>query len=157
VDKHEQLGPLVRRFLLEHLIKEGNLSSNTQRSYRDTLAMLLPFIAVQLRKPLDCLDVNDLSGDRVRQFLSYLEQTRQVSVRTRNQRLAAIHSLARFIADCSPQHVAWYGAVRTVPFKKTTRKLVPYLEKPEVEALLAIPESHNEARSEKRHPSVVSL
>jgi site-specific recombinase XerD len=140
VDKHEQFGPWVRRFLLEHLIKERNLSPNTQRSYRDTLAMLLPFIAVQLRKPLDCLEVNDLSGDRVRQFLTYLEQTRQVSVRTRNQRLAAIHSLARFIAECSPQHVAWYGAVRTVPFKKTVLKLIPYLEKSEVEALLAIPD-----------------
>jgi integrase/recombinase XerD len=50
VDKHEQLGPWIRRFLLEHLIKERNLSENTQRSYLDTLAMLLPFIAVQLRE-----------------------------------------------------------------------------------------------------------
>ena len=140
MDKHEQLGPWVRRFLFEHLIRELNLSPNTQRSYRTTLAMLLPFIAAQLKTPLDCLEVNDLSADRVRQFLTYLEQTRQVSVRTRNQRLAAIHSLARFIAECSPQHVAWYGAVRTVPFKKTIRKLIPYLEKPEVEALLAIPD-----------------
>ena len=140
MNKHEQLGPWVKRFLLEHPIKERNLSPNTQRSYRDTLAMLLPFIATQPRKPLDCLEVNDLSGDRVREFLTYLEQTRRVSVRTRNQRLAAIHSLARFIAECSPQHVAWYGAVRTVPFKKTIRKLIPYLEKPEVEALLAIPD-----------------
>lgn len=50
MDKHEQLGPWIRRFLLEHLIKERNLSENTQRSYLDTLAMLLPFIAVQLRE-----------------------------------------------------------------------------------------------------------
>lgn len=77
MDKHEQLGSWVRRFLLEHLIKERNLSPNTQRSYRDTLAMLLPFIAAQLRKPLDCLEVNDLSADRVRQFLAYLEQARK--------------------------------------------------------------------------------
>jgi integrase/recombinase XerD len=48
VDKHDQLGPWIRRFLLEHLIKERNLSPNTQRSYRDTLAMLLPFIATEL-------------------------------------------------------------------------------------------------------------
>lgn len=55
MDKHEQLGPWIRRFLLEHLIKERNFSENTQRSYRDTLAMLLPFVAVQLRKPLGLL------------------------------------------------------------------------------------------------------
>ena len=85
MDKHEQLGPWVKRFLLEHLIKQRNLSPNTQRSYRDTVTMLLPLIATQLRKPLDCLEVNDLSADRVRQFLIYLDQTRQVSVRTRNQ------------------------------------------------------------------------
>ena len=57
MDKHEQLGPWIRRFLLEHLIKDRNLSPNTQRSYRDTLAMLLPFIAAQVNKPLDRLEV----------------------------------------------------------------------------------------------------
>jgi len=93
VDKHEQLGPWIRRFLLEHLIKERNLSPNTQHSYRDTIAMLLPFIATQLRKPLDQLLVSDVSGDCVRQFLMHLERTRNVSIATRNQRLAAIHSL----------------------------------------------------------------
>ena len=50
MDKHEQLGPWIRRFLLEHLIRDRNLSPNTQRSYRDTLAMLLPFIAAQVHK-----------------------------------------------------------------------------------------------------------
>jgi len=140
MNKHDQLGPWVRRFLLEHLIKECNLSPNTQYSYRDTLAMLLPFVAEQLRKPLDCLEIGDLCGDHVRQFLNHIEQNRHVTVATRNQRLAAIHSLARFIAEYSPQHVAWYGEIRTVPFKKTTRKLIPYLEKQEVEAILTSPD-----------------
>ena len=62
------------------------------------------------------------------------------SINTRNQRLAAIHALARFIAEHSPQHVAWAGEVRTVPFKKTVRELVSYLDKHEVEALLATPD-----------------
>lgn len=140
MDKYEQLGPWIRRFLLEHLIRDRNLSPNTQRSYRDTLAMLLPFIAAQAHKELDRLEVADLSGAHVRLFLAHLEQARRVTVTTRNQRLAAIHSLARFIAECSPQHVAWYGGVRNVRFKKTIRGLVPYLDKPEVEALLAVPD-----------------
>ena len=117
MDKHEQLGPWIRRFLLEHLIRDRNLSPNTQRSYRDTLAMLLPFIAAQVHKPLDRLDVADLSAAHARLFLAHLEQARSVTVATRNQRLAAIHSLARFIAECSPQHVAWYGEIRNVRFK----------------------------------------
>lgn len=138
--RNELLGPWVRRFLLEHIVGERNFSSNTQRSYRDTLAMLLPFISAQAGKPLDRLDVIDLSASWVRLFLVHLEQKRRVSVTTRNQRLAAIRSLARFVAERSPQHVAWYGEVKTVPFKKTTRNLICYLEKSEVEALLAVPD-----------------
>lgn len=138
--RHELLGPWVRRFLLEHIVAERNLSANTQRSYRDTLAMLLPFLSAQTGRPLDCLEVIDLSASCVRLFLTHLEQKRRVSVTTRNQRLAGIRSLARFVAERSPQHVAWYGDVKTVAFKKTIRNLICYLEKPEVEALLAVPD-----------------
>jgi site-specific recombinase XerD len=102
--------------------------------------MLLPFMATQAGKPLDRLEVVALSASRVRLFLAYLEQKRGTSVATRNQRLAAIRSLARFIAEHSPEHVAWYGDIKTVPFKKTIRNLIWYLEKSEVEALLAVPD-----------------
>jgi site-specific recombinase XerD len=63
-----------------------------------------------------------------------------VSISTRKQRLAAIHALARFIAENSPQHVARAGEVRTIPCKKTVRELVSYLDKHKVEALLATPD-----------------
>lgn len=138
--RDELLGPWVRRFLLDHIVGERNFSRNTQRSYRDTLAMLLPFIATQAGKPLDRLEVVTLSASRVRLFLAFLQQKRGTSVATRNQRLAAIRSLARFIAEHSPEHVAWYGDIKTVPFKKTIRNLISYLEKSEVEALLAVPD-----------------
>lgn len=136
----ELLGPWIRRFLLEHIVGERNLSPNTQRSYRDTLTMLLPFVASRAKKPLDRLLVIDISADNVRAFLAHLEEKRNASVSTRNQRLAAIHALGHFIAEHSPQHVAWAGEVRTVPFKKTLRKLIAYLDKPEVEALLSVPD-----------------
>ena len=64
------LGPWVRRFLMEHMVSERNLSRNTQRSYRDTLRLLLPSITRQTRKPVDRLAVIDVSSDRLRQFLS---------------------------------------------------------------------------------------
>lgn len=140
MDKRELLGPWLRRFLLEHVVHERNLSHNTQQSYRDTLTMLLPFVADRAETPLDRLRVIDVSANRVRAFLTHLEQVRKVSISTRNQRLASIHALARFIAEHSPQHVAWAGEVRTVPFKKTVRELVSYLDKHEVEALLATPD-----------------
>src|SRR5947207_2881105 len=134
------LGPWVRRFLMEHLVGERNLARNTQRSYRDTLRLLLPSVARRARKPIDRLAVTDVSADRVRQFLSDLEEQRGCGVATRNQRLAAIHALARFVAQHAPELVEWCGQVRAVPFKKAPRPLVTYLEKAEVDALLAAPD-----------------
>src|SRR5437899_2136205 len=141
------LGPWLRRFLMEHLIGERNLARNTQRSYRDTLRLLLPFLARRARKPVDRLAVTDLSADRLRQFLSDLEEKRGCVIATRNQRLAAIHALARFIGVHAPELVEWCGQVRAVPFKKAPKALVPYLEKAEMDALLAAPDQrHDQGR-----------
>jgi site-specific recombinase XerD len=61
---------------------------------------------------------------------------------TRNQRLGTIHSLARFIGMRSPVHLSWCTEVRLVPFKKTDKTLISYLEKPEMDALLRQPDRH---------------
>jgi site-specific recombinase XerD len=134
------LGIWVRRFLLEHLLGERNLARNTQRSYRDTLTLLIPFVAEKVHKTVDRLTVIDLSHDLLRMFLTHLEESRQCSVATRNQRLAALHALARFVGQRSPEHIVWCGQVRAIPFKKATRSVIPYLEKPEMDALLAAPD-----------------
>ncbi len=131
------LGAWVRRFLLEHLVDERNLSRNTQKSYRDTLRLLLPCVAKRAGKPLDQLEVEDLSSEHTRAFLQSLEDERGCSVATRNQRLAAIHSLATFVGLNSPEHISWSGEIRTIPFKKTRRSLVEYLDKKEMDSLLA--------------------
>ena len=134
------LGPWIRRFLLEHLVGERNLSQNTQRSYRDTVALLMPFVSKKLRKPVDELTVTDLNAELLRSFLADLEITRNCGITTRNQRLAAIHALAQFVGMHSPEHIAWSGQIRAIPFKKTGRRLIPYLEKPEMDALLNAPD-----------------
>ena len=85
-----RLGPWVRRFLLEHLIKERNLSRGTQRSYRDTLTLLIPFVARKAHKRIDELEVFHLSADLVRMFLLDLEESRGCAISTRNQRLAVV-------------------------------------------------------------------
>jgi integrase/recombinase XerD len=134
------LGPWVRRFLLEHLVGERNLAHNTQQSYRDTLRLLLPFTARNVRRPIDQLRIEDLTADRIRAFLQEIEEKRGCGVATRNQRLAAIHSLAHFIGLHSPEHIAWCGQVRVVPFKKAPVVPLGYLEKQEMDALLAAPD-----------------
>ena len=133
------LGGWVRRFLLEHLVGERNLARNTQRSYRDTLTLLLPFVAAKLNRPVDRLTIVDVSADLVRLFLLHLEESRHCEITTRNQRLAAIHALARFVGEHSPEHIDWCSQLRAIPFKKTTKPVIPYLEKPEMDALLSSP------------------
>lgn len=133
------LGPWIRRFLLEHLVSERNLAANTRCSYRDTLCQLLPFVSARLHKAVDRLAVVDVSSKLVREFLGDVESSRGCGIATRNQRLAAIHALARFIGEHSPEHLAWCAQVRCVPYKKGTYATVPYLDKAEIDALLACP------------------
>jgi site-specific recombinase XerD len=134
------IGPWVRRFLLEHVVTERNLARNTQASYRDTLVLLLPYMSKLQKKAVDRLSVDDLSPSVVRSFLEYVEKERGCGGATRNLRLATIHSLAKFIALHSPEHVAWCSGIRAVPFKKTAKATLSYLDKPEMEALLTTPD-----------------
>ena len=137
---HAMLGPWIRRFLLEYLVQERNLSLNTQRSYRDMLALLLPYVGDHLKKSVDRLRVDDLSADLVRQFLADLEAKRHCIAATRNQRLGGLHALARFIGQNSPEHVDWCAQIRLISFKKTAHPGITYLDKPEMDALLASPD-----------------
>jgi site-specific recombinase XerD len=135
----EMIGPWIRRFLLEYLVKERNLAPNTRASYRDTLILLLPFIAKSIKKTVDRLSIDDISPDLIRSFLLYLEEDRKCCVATRNQRLAAIHALAGFIGVHSPQHLDWCVKIRGIPLKKTPKPVMCYLEKSEMDAILNAP------------------
>jgi integrase/recombinase XerD len=134
------LGTWVRRFLLEYLVSDRNLARNTQRSYRDTLSLLLPYLVRSVGKDVDRLSVIDLEVDRVRCFLRELEEKRGCGIATRNQRLAALRSLAHFIGMHSPEHVEWCGQIRSIAFKKAPQATITYLEKSELDALLAAPD-----------------
>ena len=150
------LGPWVRRFLLEHLAGERNLARNTRLSYRDAFRLLLPFAARRLNTAVDRLSVVDISADLVRQFLADLEDARHCLIATRNQRLAALHAFARFVGEHSPEHVAWCGQIRSVPFKNTTRPAIAYLDKSEMDALLAATDSHT-AQGSRDHALMLFL
>ena len=133
-------GYWIRRFLTEYATSERNLSANTCASYRDMLILFLPYAAKRKGVATDVLSVVDLSAELVRSFLVYLEKDRQCCIATRNQRLASIHALARFIGEHSPQHVEWCTQIRMVPIKKHVKTSVTYLEKSEMDRLLAVPD-----------------
>src|SRR6516164_2627286 len=150
------MGPWVRRFLLEHLVAERNLARNTQRSYRDALTLLIPFIADKLHHPVDRLTVINVSADLVRLFLADLEQSRKCSIGTRNQHLAAIHALARFVGEHSPEHIGWCAQIRSIPFKKSSKAVIAYLDKPQMDALLAAPDRQT-AQGRRDHALLLFL
>jgi len=150
------IGPWIRRFLLEHIVAERNLARNTQRSYRDAMVMLLPFMARTTHTTVDRLTVEDLSPVMVRRFLEHLESERSCGGATRNLRLGAIHSLAKFIGSRSPEHIAWCTEVRAIPFRKTAVATMAYLEKPEIDAVLAAPDRSTE-RGVRDHAMLLFL
>ena len=136
----QTLGPWLRRFLTEYIVTERNLARNTQKSYRDTFALLLPFVGARTRKPIDRLAVHDLTAQRVLLFLAHLEDDRGCSVQTRNQRLTAIRAFARFVASRDPGHLEWSGNIRAIALKKATPQPIGWLSKTEMKAVLEVPD-----------------
>ncbi|MBR1141610.1 tyrosine-type recombinase/integrase [Bradyrhizobium denitrificans] len=134
------LGPWLRRFLCEYIVTERNLARNTRKSYRDTFSLLLPFVSRKVRKPVDRLAVSDLTSRLTLQFLNHLEEDRGCSVRTRNQRLAAIRAFARFIGSRDPTYVEWCGHIRAIASKKSMPSPVGWLTKAEMETMLVVPD-----------------
>ena len=134
------LGAWLRRFLAEHIVTERNLARNTQKSYRDTFALLLPFIGARARKPVDRLAVHDLTPRRVLQFLDHLETDRGCSPQTRNQRLTAIRAFARFVASRDPGQLERSTSLRAIALKKATPQPIGWLSKSEMNALLEVPD-----------------
>jgi integrase/recombinase XerD len=149
-------GHWIRRFLMEYAPSERNLSANTCASYRDMLVLLLPYAAKCTGLATDTLSVTDLSADLVRSFLAHLEKERQCCTATRNQRLASIHALARFIGEHSPQHVEWCTQIRMVPIKKGIATSLTYLEKSEVDSLLAAP-NQSSSQGQRDHALLLFL
>jgi len=133
------LSPWMKRFLLEYLMSVRNLARNTQHSYRDTMRLLLPFIAKIIKKSIDKLTIPDVSASNVKKFLTDLEIARKCSIRTRNQRLAAIHAFAHFVGMHCPEYVDWYRTIHQIPAKKAPQPSITYLEKNEMDALLDAP------------------
>lgn len=135
--KQPMLAPWIRRFIIKYLPGDRNLARNTQLSYRDMFCLLVPFIGQEVRRSIDRITVTEFSSDVVRAFLIYLKDVRKCGTVTCNQRLAAIHAFAQFIGRNSPEHLEWCRQIRDLPFRRSARTLIHYLDKSEMDALLA--------------------
>ena len=138
--EYHLLGPYIRRFLLEHVVADRNLTRNTQCSYRDGIRVLLRFMTDRHRIDPADLMVEHVTADVVRDYLQYLEQERKNAAATLNQRVIVIHSLFRFVGRHVPESVERASQIQAVPLRRVDHPTVPYLEKAELDALLATPD-----------------
>jgi integrase/recombinase XerD len=133
------LSNLLEAFFLQRLMQERRVSPHTVGSYRDTFRLLLQFLEKRLGKTPSSLAVSDLTAELVSAFLSHLEKDRRNSARSRNVRLAAIHSFFRYVSRRAPEYSGIAQRVLDIPSKRYTRRLIMFLTQAEIDALLAAP------------------
>jgi site-specific recombinase XerD len=132
------LGRSVVRFFQEYLPTLRGMSRHTIQSYRDSMILFLGFAAADCGRHIESLELTDITADRVGRFLAFLEAKRGNSITTRNARLAAMHTFARFLIPDHPERLAALQQVLGIPFKRGAQAApIEYLEKTEIEALLA--------------------
>ncbi len=135
-----QFPELLQSFFTDRLMHQRQASPHTIASYRDSFRLLLKFAEQRLGKQPTALMVEDVDASFVGAFLNHLEKDRRIAPRSRNVRLAAIHSFFRYIALNEPAHSALAQRVLAIPSKRFDRKPIDFLTQPEVEALLAAPD-----------------
>lgn len=136
----QDLAVHLEAFFAERLVRDRHASPHTVAAYRDTFRLLLRFIEHRLGREPARLGVTDIDAPIIATFLEHLERERRNSVRSRNARLAAIHSFFRFVALRDPCHGGIAQRVLSVPIKRTGRRLIDFLSESEVLGLLAAPD-----------------
>lgn len=131
---------LLERFFTQRLIAQRRVSSHTIASYRDTFRLLLQFAEKRLRKPPSGLALTDLDPSVIGAFLDGLEKDRGSGARSRNLRLTAIRSFYRYAAHEEPAQSGLIQRVLAMPAKRYEKKLIGFLTRPEIEAILAAPD-----------------
>ncbi len=132
-----ELGKALVRFFGNYLPIMRGLSQHSVRSYRDAIVLFLRFVSDHTTRRIEDLDLEDFTAENVTEFLAFLEEKRHNAVATRNARLAALHTLARFLAADYPNHLAELQRVLGIPFKRGAKQApIEYFEPMEVKALL---------------------
>ena len=133
------LSVLLQAFFTDYLVSQRRVSQHTIASYRDTFRLLLQYAHKNLKKEPSKLGLDDINASFIRAFLGSLETERGVSVRSRNQRLAAIRSCFRYAAFYFPEKSNTIQQILAIPHKRHQRASIDFLTMDEIDALLAAP------------------
>jgi site-specific recombinase XerD len=134
------LPALIQQFFTDRLSSQMEASPNTIASYRDTFRLLLRFASERVRTMPTKLKTEDLDVTLVEEFLTHVEAQRRNSARSRNLRLAAIRSFFRFVAMHEPAYMLQCQRILALPSKRYVRRTVEFLDRAEMNALLAAPD-----------------
>jgi integrase/recombinase XerD len=134
------LAPTLQAFFTSRLIRQRQASPSTIAAYRDTWRLLLGYCSARTGKQPSDLQITDLDAPLIAAFLGHLEQDRGNSPRTRNARLAAIHSMFSYAALHHPEHAELIARVLAIPPKRFDKALITWLGEDELDALLAAPD-----------------
>ena len=134
-----ELPELLQQFFCVYLADQRNASSYTIASYRDTMRLLLQFLACRLKRPIDKLELADFGAKHLLAFLNHVETVRKNGSRTRNQRLAAIRSFLRYVGHQAPDAMLIVQQGLAIPRKQYERRLLDFLTREEIEAILDSP------------------
>ncbi len=136
--KSTDFGKAISHFFLDYLPAQRGMSVNTIRSYRDSILLMLRFFSTDTGRKIEKLTLADFTVARIVRFLDYLESDRENCIATRNARLAAIHTLARFLISGNPELIAPLQDILGIEFKRGgIKRPIEYLEHTEMEELLA--------------------
>ena len=131
------LATLLQNFFSNYLSTLRGMSPHTIQSYRDSLVLLLRFLAGHKNRPAASLDLADLGPREIQSFLAHLEVDRKNRAATRNIRLSALHSFFRFVAAQHPDHLEQAQRILGIPFKRTGSRVINYLEYDEIQEILS--------------------
>jgi site-specific recombinase XerD len=139
------LQALVQDFFVQHLTIERNASRHTVAAYRDAMKLFLRYASSAAGCDPDQLDHTALDIHIVRGFLDWLQRDRQCGARTRNQRLAALKSFARYISLVAPEHLERCRLIRALPPARFEQPDVGYLTDDEIVRIIAAPDASTSA------------
>jgi site-specific recombinase XerD len=138
---NDNFSKLVQAFFTDRLLRQRKASDNTIAGYRDSFRLLLRFAARRLRKEPSNLSLDDLDTPFIGEFLDHLEQDRHNGARTRNARLAAIHSFFRYVSFTEPASADLCRRVLAIPSKRYERRSIEYLTREEIDAIIDAPDT----------------
>lgn len=151
------LAGLLESFFVDRLMRQRKASQHTVAAYRDTFCLLLRFAQDHLKKAPSTLTLDHLNAPFIGAFLDYIEKDRGNSARSRNARLAAIHSFFHYAALTVPEHSALIQRVLSIPSKRHDRAEIEFLDSHEIDALLAAPDVSTQAGRRDRTLLLVAV